>query len=366
MLGKKRKFKKIAKTEPSFLVKLYTILNDEQYTSYIHWSSDGKSVIISDPNGLTKKVLPQYYNHHNFASFVRQLNMYNFRKIRSEQKSGEQKYTHSEFQEWKTMKEIQAIRKKIKKDEEKNNSNKIKSSSEKKIVINTNNNLLDDKLYLEQIEQLDEEAKISKYEDLLKNGELSNISNEKILGFLFEKLKESMNNQKVVENEINNLVKQNNNLLQQLQICNNKLVTQNDFCKKMKGLVIFLVTLVMRKNQNYKVCRVDLTGARVENNNKKSLVDFVYRYLDYHKNKNKSINNNSNINPSIEKRENFTINQNSLFQNLSNKNFEEFYKDNESVGSFNRNINLDLDLRNAKSNSSLNLFNNNIKQNHKK
>lgn len=49
----------------------------------------------------------------------------------------------------------------------------------KKIVINTNNNLLDDKLYLEQIEQLDEEAKISKYEDLLKNGELSNISNEK-------------------------------------------------------------------------------------------------------------------------------------------------------------------------------------------
>ena len=175
-----------------------------------------------------------------------------------------------------------------------------------------------------------------------------------------------MNNQKVVENEINNLVKQNNNLLQQLQICNNKLVSQNDFCKKMKGLVIFRVTLVMRKKQNYKVCRVDLTGARVENNNKKSLVDFVYRYLDYHKNKNKSTNNNSNINPSIEKRENFTINQNSLFQNLNNKNFEEFYKDNESVGSFNRNINLDLDLRNAKSNSSLNVFNNNIKQNHKK
>ena len=192
------------------------------------------------------------------------------------------------------------------------------------------------------------------------------MENYPILAMLFEKLKESMNNQKVVENEINNLVKQNNNLLQQLQICNNKLVSQNDFCKKMKGLVIFLVTLVMRKKQNYKVCRVDLTGARVENNNKKSLVDFVYRYLDYHKNKNKSTNNNSNINPSIEKRENFTINQNSLFQNLNNKNFEEFYKDNESVGSFNRNINLDLDLRNAKSNSSLNVFNNNIKQNHKK
>ena len=75
MLSKKRRFKKITKAEPSFLVKLYKILNENEYNSYIHWSQDGLSVIISDTIGLTKKVLPKFYNHHNFASFVRQLNM---------------------------------------------------------------------------------------------------------------------------------------------------------------------------------------------------------------------------------------------------------------------------------------------------
>ena len=392
MLGKKRKFKKISKAEPSFLVKLYKILNENESIPYIHWSEDGKSVIISDSSGLTKKVLPKYYNHHNFASFVRQLNMYNFHKVRTDQKNGEQKYIHNEFVKWKTIKEIQLIRRKIKTEEEKLLSGKIRNVLDKKIGTTplNNNNLLDDKIYLDQIDKMDEPTKISKYENILKNGELSNLSNEKILGFLFEKLKESINNQKYVENEISNLIKQNNNLLQQLQICNNKLISQNDFCKKMKGLVIFLVTLVMRKKQNYKICRVDMNGGKGDNNNnKKSLVDFVFRYLDYHKNKNQNNNNNEkeirhnennknkninpiiqkNINPIIQKGENFTIMQNNLFQNLKNNNFDEYYKENDlSMGSFNKNICLDLDLKNAKSASSLNcclnnsLFNQNIKK----
>ena len=124
MLGKKRRLKKISKTEPSFLSKLYQILSEKDYSSYIHWSQDGLTVIISDPTGLTKKVLPKFYNHHNFASFVRQLNMYNFHKIRSDPKSNEQKYVHNEFYKDKSIKEIQEIRRKIKTDEkEKNNKN---------------------------------------------------------------------------------------------------------------------------------------------------------------------------------------------------------------------------------------------------
>ena len=368
MLGKKRKFKKISKAEPSFLVKLYKILNESEYSSFIHWGSDGQSIIISDSNGLTKKVLPKYYNHHNFASFVRQLNMYNFHKIRNENKNGEQKYIHSEFKKSKTIKDIQLIRRKIRIEEE---PGKVKTVSDKKIgtVSTNNNNLLDDKLYLDKIDQMEEPKKILEYENILKNGELSNLTNEKILAFLFEKLRESLNNQAFVEKEINNLIAQNNNLIQQLQICNNKLISQNDFCRKMKGLVLFLVTLVMRKKQNYKICRVDMNGGKGDNNNnKKSLFDFVLRYLEYHKNKNQNNtkndvthndkNKNINIKPTIQKGENFTINQNNLFNNLKNKNFFEFDKENDlSMGSFNRNLNLDLDLKNAKSNSSFNLFN---------
>ena len=112
-------------------------------------------------------------------------------------------------------------------------------------------------------------------------------------------------------------------------------------------------------------------GKGENNNNKKSLVDFVLRYLEYHKNKNQNINNeidigknekktnNNIIAPIIQKGDNFSINQNSLFQNLKNNNYDEFYKDNDlSMGSFGRNFNLDLDLKNAKSNSSINPLNN--------
>ena len=81
MLGKKRNLKKISKTEPSFLSKLYKILNTKEYNPYIHWSNDGLSVIISDPAGLTKKVLPKYYKQSNICVFTRQLSLYGFKKV---------------------------------------------------------------------------------------------------------------------------------------------------------------------------------------------------------------------------------------------------------------------------------------------
>ena len=392
MLGRKRKLKKISKTEPSFLSKLYKILDDKEYTSYIHWSQDGLSVIISDPSGLSKKVLPKFYNHHNFASFVRQLNMYNFHKIRTDPKSNEQKYTHNEFYKGKALKEIQEIRRKIRTDEDKEkNTNQNKIFSDKKIgtINNTNKiNSLQGKLILGEIEGMEDDKKLVQYQNLVKNGGTSSLSNDKILNYLLEKLKQSEENHKKIEYEINNLVKQNNNLMQQLQMCNNKLVSQKDFCQKMKGLVIFLVTLVMRKNQNYKICRIDIGGGK-DNNNKKvtNLADFVLKYLDYQKNKvniknisnevhkeniiqntnNTTIGNNiknkKDLAPIIQKGENFTINQNDLFQNLktfSNINDESFRDNNDLSMSFSKNFNADLDLKKGNSFSSVNLFNNNI------
>ena len=188
MLGKKRRLKKISKTEPSFLSKLYQILSDKEYYQYIHWSHDGLSVIISDSTGLTKKVLPKFYNHHNYASFVRQLNMYNFRKIRGDPKSNDQKYVHSEFYKGKSIQEIQEIRRKIKTDEEKD-KNSNKNYSDKKIgTINHNNdNLLEDKINLNKIEELEDSKKFIEYQNLVKNGDISTLSNETNLNFLLEK-----------------------------------------------------------------------------------------------------------------------------------------------------------------------------------
>ena len=391
MLGRKRTLKKISKTEPSFLSKLYQILNNKEYTPYIHWSQDGLSVIISDQTNLSKIILPKFYNHKNFSSFVRQLNMYNFHKIRTDPKSNEQKYTHDEFYKGKPLKEIQKIRRKIRTDEDKEkNTNKTKICSDKKIGIINNvnkNNSLEEKIILDKIEGLDDDKKLLQYQNLVKNGEMSSLSNDKILNFLLEKLKQSEENHKNIENEINNLVKQNNSLMQQLQLCNSKLASQKDFCQKMKGFVIFLVTLVMKKNRNYKICRIDIGGGRDNNNKKKpTLEDFVLKYLDYQKNKKntkilpnevhkENIIQNTNsttigsnmktqiLAPIIQKGENFTINQNDLFHNLktfSNNNDESFRDNNDLSMSFNKNYNYDLDLKKGNSFSSVNLFNSSI------
>jgi hypothetical protein len=64
---------------PAFLQKLYSMLQDASIPD-ITWSVDGDSFHITNPDSLSKKVLPFYFKHNNFASFIRQLNMYGFRK----------------------------------------------------------------------------------------------------------------------------------------------------------------------------------------------------------------------------------------------------------------------------------------------
>ena len=59
--------------EPSFL-------EDDNNADLIQWSPDGKSFIITNEEAFSRKLLPELFKHSNFASFVRQLNMYGFHK----------------------------------------------------------------------------------------------------------------------------------------------------------------------------------------------------------------------------------------------------------------------------------------------
>ncbi|PVU89934.1 hypothetical protein BB561_005109 [Smittium simulii] len=68
---------------PEFVKKLFRILEDESYSKIIFWNYNGESFIVQDPNELSKVVLPQHFKHNNFASFVRQLNKYDFHKVKS-------------------------------------------------------------------------------------------------------------------------------------------------------------------------------------------------------------------------------------------------------------------------------------------
>ncbi|XP_074682000.1 heat shock factor protein 1 isoform X4 [Strix aluco] len=66
---------------PAFLTKLWTLVEDPDTDSLICWSPSGSSFHVFDQGQFAKEVLPKYFKHNNMASFVRQLNMYGFRKV---------------------------------------------------------------------------------------------------------------------------------------------------------------------------------------------------------------------------------------------------------------------------------------------
>jgi hypothetical protein len=64
----------------SFVAKLYRIVSDEALKAVIGWSAAGDSLVVHLPSKFTREVLPRYFRHGNLRSFVRQLNMYGFRR----------------------------------------------------------------------------------------------------------------------------------------------------------------------------------------------------------------------------------------------------------------------------------------------
>ncbi|XP_059732880.1 heat shock factor protein 4 isoform X6 [Bos taurus] len=85
---------------PAFLGKLWALVGDPGTDHLIRWSPSGTSFLVSDQSRFAKEVLPQYFKHSNMASFVRQLNMYGFRKVVSIEQGGllRPERDHVEFQ----------------------------------------------------------------------------------------------------------------------------------------------------------------------------------------------------------------------------------------------------------------------------
>ncbi|KAJ7006159.1 heat stress transcription factor A-6b [Populus alba x Populus x berolinensis] len=63
---------------PPFLTKTFDMVDDPMTNHIVSWSRGGFSFVVWDPCSFSANLLPRYFKHNNFSSFVRQLNTYSW------------------------------------------------------------------------------------------------------------------------------------------------------------------------------------------------------------------------------------------------------------------------------------------------
>ncbi|KAF9107621.1 hypothetical protein BGX27_008681 [Mortierella sp. AM989] len=73
--------RKPVKVRSMFVDKLYRMVEDPSIQHLISWAKEGDMFYVYNCIKLSDDVLPKFFKHNNWQSFVRQLNMYGFHKI---------------------------------------------------------------------------------------------------------------------------------------------------------------------------------------------------------------------------------------------------------------------------------------------
>ena len=210
---KRKACKKNTKEPHFFLEKLYNILNIKAYNNLIQWNEDGTKIIIVDSTKFSKNILPKYFNHDKYSSFVRQLNLYGFHKINNIYNSKNEIFFNEYFQENKTLKEIKNIKRT---NHLEINEEQIKDDEIKEPII------------LDDINEKDDEKKILEFQEEIKNDNFDIKSNKNILEFLIKKDMERFDFYQKVFLEIQDLKSKNKINFQNIQNLNKSINFPNN------------------------------------------------------------------------------------------------------------------------------------------
>ena len=316
---------------PNFLLKLYQILENESYKDIIHWTEDGKYFIISNLHDFTENVLPKYYKHNNYSSFIRQLNMYDFHKKKSGQ--NEHIFHHQNF--LRNRKDLlKLIKRKSKKENilinhndigynnqnnllQLYNSNKYNKFQDQKVnVINLDRHPLsidDDNNMSNSIHSLfspnnrniflpqgsissannnnNENYNKQLNDDILneyklgnnqigidKKSKITKDNLQNLLNSLTHTIDNDIEKEKMLENKIEQLSKQNEEFISQNKKILQEIISKKEYNKKLEAVICFIFELLKPKsNSKFKnnVNFQNLIDNKDNNNNhNQSLVNF--------------------------------------------------------------------------------------------
>ncbi|KAG0457557.1 hypothetical protein HPP92_022405 [Vanilla planifolia] len=82
------------KNPAPFVSKTYDLVEGSDVPHLVSWSQEGTSFVVWSPRDFARIVLPRFFRHCKFSSFVRQLNIYGFRKCAPDR----WEFKHEKFQ----------------------------------------------------------------------------------------------------------------------------------------------------------------------------------------------------------------------------------------------------------------------------